>query len=137
MVKKKSSSKKPKKIPGVIKAISIIDYIYGISLIIGSVLFFLGGTLLTFLKPMRNLLPTHMLGNFMGIAFIFGAFLFLALGILYLFLGKAIKEYKLWAKIVQVILALLELFSFPIGTAIGIFILWVLLLKDETKNLFH
>ena len=60
-----------------------------------------------------------------------------ALGVLYIYLAKAIKEYKMWAKVVQIIFAVLGLFSFPIGTVIGIFVLWVLLINKETKNLFH
>ena len=136
MAKKKSLSRKPKEIPGLIKAISIIDYVYGIMLIIGAAFLFLGGTILASIGALRNLFPEQIIGGLVGAALVFAAIFLLALGVLYIYLGKAIKEYKFWAKVVQIILSIMGLFSFPIGTAVGIFVLWVLLIKKETKNLF-
>jgi Ca2+/Na+ antiporter len=46
--------------------------------------------------------------------------------ILYLIVGKGIKGYKEWARIVGIYLAILELFIFPIGTFIGGYTLWCL-----------
>lgn len=40
-----------------------------------------------------------------------------------------------WARILAIILAVLHLFSFPIGTALGAYALWVLL-TAETQPLF-
>ncbi len=124
-----------KKTTNIIKAISIIDYIYGALLIVGGVFFFLGGTLLASLGVLKNLMP-QMFSGIMGGMLVFASVIMLAIGVLYVILGKAITQYKLWAKIVQIILAILGLFSFPIGTAIGIFVLWALLINKETKDLF-
>ena len=44
-----------------------------------------------------------------------------------LFLGKAIKEHKDWARVVGIVVAVLQLFGFPIGTLIGAYILWCLI----------
>ena len=118
----------------IIKAISIIDYVYGILLIIFGLLFFLGGTLFTSIIDLSMFMPPIM-GAMVGGIFIFAA-LIVALGAFYLFMGKSISEFKLWAKIVQIILAVLWLFSFPMGTVIGAFILWVLLINKGTKGLF-
>jgi len=46
--------------------------------------------------------------------------------IFYLIVGKAIKEHKEWARIVGIILSILELLAFPIGTLIGGYTLWCL-----------
>jgi hypothetical protein len=42
---------------------------------------------------------------------------------------------KNWARILVIFLAVLDLINFPIGTAIGVYILWVLL-HGETAALF-
>ena len=44
-----------------------------------------------------------------------------------LVLGKAIKEHKEWGRTAGIILAIIQLFGFPIGTLIGGYILWCLL----------
>lgn len=52
--------------------------------------------------------------------------LFFALPILYLPLGKAIKEHRRWGRIVGNIVGVLALFGIPIGTIIGIYVLTLL-----------
>ena len=49
--------------------------------------------------------------------------------------GVGLLMWKNWARILVIILAVLDLFNIPIGTALGIYTLWVLL-KDETAQLF-
>ena len=123
------------KVPGLIKAISIIDYIYGTLIIIGAIILFLGG-----ISLYPSDIFTRMMPMFTGVArglIIFTSLIMLAIGILYIYLGKAITQYKLWAKILQIILGILGLFSFPIGTAIGIFVIWALLINKNIKNLFR
>jgi hypothetical protein len=43
-------------------------------------------------------------------------------------------KYKAWARILAIVLAILNLILFPIGTLIGIYTLWVMF-NDETKAL--
>ena len=50
----------------------------------------------------------------------------LGVSILFLIVGSSIKKNKKWAKITGVFLAILSLLFFPIGTVIGIFILYYL-----------
>ncbi|MFH1592671.1 MAG: hypothetical protein ABIB47_04880 [Candidatus Woesearchaeota archaeon] len=125
-----------KKVPGIIKAVSTIDYVYGALLIVGALLLFLGGTLLASLGILSKILPSGIVGEITGGALILGAVIMLVLGIVYVYLGKAILQYKKWAQVVQIILAILGLFSFPIGTVIGVFMLWVLLINKDTRKLF-
>ncbi|KPK88169.1 hypothetical protein AMJ80_11370 [bacterium SM23_31] len=49
--------------------------------------------------------------------------------------GIGLLKYKPWARILVLIIAVLDLFWIPIGTAIGIYTIWVLL-QDETVKLF-
>jgi hypothetical protein len=61
--------------------------------------------------------------------------LLLILGLPGLITGWGLLNYKPWARILGLILAVLNLFNIPIGTALGIYALWVLLNKD-TERLF-
>lgn len=63
------------------------------------------------------------------------AILFIPFGlsIFYLIIGKAIQKHKEWARIVGIILAILILFAFPIGTLVGGYILWCLIKRWNVK----
>jgi len=50
----------------------------------------------------------------------------LLLAILQFRVGSAIKEHKEWGRTVGILLAIIQLFGFPIGTLIGTYILWCL-----------
>jgi len=63
--------------------------------------------------------------------------LLLAIPIIHLYVGSSIKQNKTWAKIIGVIIGILNLLNFPIGTFIGIFILLYLHKgwnESETSN---
>ena len=49
--------------------------------------------------------------------------------------GFGLLSYKPWARILGIVLAILQLVNIPIGTLLGIYALWVLLNKD-TERLF-
>jgi hypothetical protein len=59
---------------------------------------------------------------------------FFALGIPSLIAGIGLLKHKSWARILAIILAILAVTSFPIGTAAGIYTLWVLTHR-ETEQL--
>jgi hypothetical protein len=66
-----------------------------------------------------------------------GALCFFIPGIIaYILTGYGLLNYKSWARILAIILAILNLILFPIGTAIGIYTLWAMF-NDETKALFE
>ena len=62
-------------------------------------------------------------------------FFLLALSLPGLATGFGLLMFKPWARILGIVLSALQLIGFPIGTAIGIYGLWVLLNKD-TERLF-
>jgi hypothetical protein len=50
--------------------------------------------------------------------------------------GWGLLKLRPWARIVGIVLAVIGLVNFPIGTAVGVYALWVLLTK-ETERLFN
>lgn len=49
--------------------------------------------------------------------------------------GYGILKYKSWGRILGIIIAILNLLNIPIGTAFGIYALWVLM-NEETEQIF-
>lgn len=47
--------------------------------------------------------------------------------------GWGLLKLRPWARIVGIVLAVISLLNFPIGTAVGVYGLWVLLTKDTEK----
>jgi len=56
--------------------------------------------------------------------------------IAYILAGFGLIKYKSWARILAIILAILNLILFPIGTALGIYTL-VIMFNDEAEALFR
>ena len=50
--------------------------------------------------------------------------------------GIGLQKRKEWARILTIILSVLNLFGFPIGTAIGAYALWVML-NEQSRPLFN
>jgi len=50
--------------------------------------------------------------------------------------GYGLLYFKSWARIVGIVLSAVSLINFPLGTAVGVYGLWVLLNK-ETERLFN
>ncbi len=63
------------------------------------------------------------------------AFFFVLCSVLNLVGGVGILRRKNWARYLVMVLSVLDIFNFPIGTAFGIYGIWVLA-KDETARLF-
>jgi hypothetical protein len=49
--------------------------------------------------------------------------------------GIGLLKWKSWARYMVLVLAVLDLFNIPIGTAVGVYSIWVLV-QDETAHLF-
>jgi hypothetical protein len=50
--------------------------------------------------------------------------------------GIGLYKHKSWSRILLFIVSILDLFSIPIGTAVGIYTIW-LLMQDETIQLLN
>jgi hypothetical protein len=69
-------------------------------------------------------------------ALAFGALLCVALAIASLVVGVGLLRLRSWARWAEIVLAVLGLASFPIGTAIGILVL-LYLLSDAGRGMFE
>ena len=68
------------------------------------------------------------------LALVCGGF-FLLENALNIIAGVGLLKYKNWGRILSIILGILSLFNLPIGTALGIYTLWVVF-NSETMQLF-
>jgi|GEM_PF-754335 len=59
----------------------------------------------------------------------------IVIGVLYFLVGWGLWNLKPWARTVSIVLAIISLIGFPIGTILGIIILWYLF-KPEIKAAF-
>lgn len=50
--------------------------------------------------------------------------------------GIGIQKHRPWARILAIVIAVLNLFNFPVGTAIGAYAMWALL-NEESKRWFQ
>lgn len=63
-------------------------------------------------------------------------FLLLALSLPGLVAGIGLLKFRPWARILTIVLSAFDLFHVPLGTALGVYGLWVLL-SPETERLFR
>jgi len=64
------------------------------------------------------------------------AIVFIVISLPGIFAGMGLYKRKEWARILTIILSVIELFSFPFGTAIGIFSIWAMV-QPETVAEFN
>ena len=69
-----------------------------------------------------------------GLGFAFALFI-AALGVPSLVCGWALLNYKPWARTLGIVLSVLQVANFPVGTVIGGYGLWVLLNDDSRRAL--
>ena len=114
-----------------VKIIAILNYIWGgIVCILGLGVMF-GGSF------MRGMMGNFMYGSIMGGLFVAAGLLFIALGVVAIFVGRGLWMYEPWARIVAIIFGVLDLFSFPIGTIIGIAIIYLFGFDKSVIALFE
>lgn len=70
-----------------------------------------------------------------GVALLIGC-IFAVLSIPMIITGSGLLKFRQWARILAIILGVLQILSFPFGTALAIYALWVLL-NAESEPLFH
>lgn len=67
---------------------------------------------------------------------VFGGFLFV-LSLPGIVGGLGLLKHPNWARILVVVLGLLQLGNVPLGTVLGVYTLWVLLINEPTANSFN
>jgi len=107
-----------------VKVLAWLHIIYGLFTACIAILVF-GGMVVgsMFSGSMMGMIGGSILGGFLG--------MFLgARGLLSLVAGWGLLTLRPWARILTIILGILSLFSFPFGTILGVYTLWVLFSAD-------
>ena len=113
--------------------INLIAYLYlvlGVLTLIGAIFITLavaGGGLLSGDQTAIAITAT--------VGFVIGGFIALS-GIFSLVAGYGLLKRRSWARTLTIILSVINLLNFPIGTALGGYALWAML-QDESRAEFH
>jgi len=118
-----------------IKVLGILHVVFGVLfLLVGlGCLMFFGG-----LAGVVGMVETRDAAVAVPVLGLIGTFLFLLFVVLSLpgiIAGYGLLNYRPWARVFAIILSALELLNVPIGTALGVYGLWVLL-QPATEQLF-
>jgi hypothetical protein len=112
-----------------LNAVGVIDLLTGVFFTVLGVLVSLG--VLLFGPWINGAALWQQEGGIVAFALmLFVSGVFLALGVPSLVAGIGLLQHKSWARVWAIVLAILALASFPIGTAAGIYALWVLTQKE-------
>ncbi|MCU0647345.1 MAG: hypothetical protein MUF00_05090 [Gemmatimonadaceae bacterium] len=71
----------------------------------------------------------------LGLGAVLSALIMGTIAVASLVVGLGLLAHKSWARYVAILLSMLSLFNWPVGTILGGYSLWVLF-HDETKRLF-
>ena len=63
------------------------------------------------------------------------AIFFLVLSVPSILAGIGLQKRRNWARVLAIILAILNLFNFPLGTAIGVYAMWALM-NQQSQSYF-
>jgi len=111
----------------VVAALQIGFSILGI--LFGALIFFVMTSIGVFVEDELAFMVLSIVGTFLGT-------FMLVLSIPGIIGGVGLLKRKNWARILVIILSVLDLINFPIGTAVGIYSIWVLV-QPETKELLN
>lgn len=95
------------------------------------------GVIFLFLLIVPFLMTSWQILNYTGIKLVFILLLVLfvfSIPILNIVAGEGLIKHKNWARKLLIVLAIINLLNFPIGTGLGIWFL-IVLFNDETKSL--
>jgi len=120
-----------------VKVLGILHIIYGALLVmVGLIVFVILGGIAGLVsaadRSPDSAVAIPVLGGIGGLVFV----ILLAISLPGIVAGFGLVQFKPWARILTLVLSALELFSIPLGTALGIYGFWVLL-KPETEQLFN
>ena len=118
---------------GHLNAVGVIDLLTGVFFIVLGVVVSLG--VLLFGPWINGAALWQQEGGIVALALMLSVGgVFLALGIPSLVAGIGLLKHMSWARVLAIVLAIVALASFPIGTGVGIYALWVLT-QRETEAL--
>ncbi len=107
--------------------LGVLYIVFSVSGILAGLIVF---TVLVGLSPVYNDATAVTVTGIVGT--VVGGFLFL-LSVPGLIAGIGLLQHKAWARILALVLGILNLLSIPVGTLLGIYTLWVLLDDNSTQ----
>lgn len=111
--------------------ISVLGWLY----ILGNTIYlFIGGLGLVFLAGIGAATNDPQAFQILSIVGGVGAIFFTLLAIPGLIAGVGLLKRQSWARTLALVMAILGLVNFPIGTAVGIYALWMLLQTDVSDH---
>ena len=111
--------------PDAVTIIAIYHFVVGGLALLGA------GAILIFLMLPMTLGRANWVGAGAGLILLgFGVLVALAFGLAAIVMGWGLLELRSWARWGAVVLAILQLLFFPLGTIIGALIIWYLLTED-------
>jgi hypothetical protein len=117
----------------VVKTFAVISWIEAAMLILAGGAFLFLGPLVGEFIDQSNPVAANILS---GVGITAAIIMFLA-GILYLINGFGLWRFQNWGRSLTLVLAVLSLFAFPIGTIIGIVAIWLFGFNEIIKDLFQ
>jgi hypothetical protein len=122
-----------------IKILGVLNIFWAsISIVLGLIVLLVFGGLAGFLGVVgaaNNDTGGILVAPFMAILGVFIVAIVCIVSLPALIGGIGLIKYKNWARVLMIIISVLHLFSVPIGTALGVYGLWVLF-HEETKQIF-
>jgi hypothetical protein len=115
----------------IVKIYAILAWLGALVMLIGAVALLVGGSFLGAFLPVG----TNTAG-FVGALSIGLAILLLIVAAFYVLVGFGLWTRRPWARIAVIIMSILDLFSFPVGTIIGVIGIWLFGFEDTVKGLF-
>jgi hypothetical protein len=117
----------------IVKTFAILSWIQAAMLLLVGVGFlFAGPALGGLISP-----DAPLFGEVVGGAGITAAIILLLLAALYIATGAGLWNYRSWGRSLALVLAVISLFAFPVGTVIGVVAIWLLGFNDVVRGLFH
>jgi len=101
--------------------------------VVGFVLFIIANALFAHLHE-KGGVPPDVPAGFLRSLFTTIGILILAKAVLGFFAGWGLLRREPWARMLTIVLSFLALFHFPLGTALGIYSLWVLLSTQSERE---
>jgi hypothetical protein len=118
--------------------VGVFLFIWGaLAVVTGTAILVLGlGALAVVTSPSRAALGPDLAADFtVGLFFVVAAGA-LALGGIHLRTGASLRKHRPWARHFAFALAVLDFFVLPLGTALAVYVFWVLL-SDGARRLFE
>lgn len=117
-----------------VKVLAWIAIVFGVLGALGGLAFAIFGSTMMGFMGMNDMMGAGILGGGLVIGI---ALFIIVLSAVQLVAGIHLLKFKNWARWLLLVLYVLSILSFPIGTVLAILALWVLAIDDNAKKAFN